>query len=137
MLPIWVRIFMLLVFYFNQVFRWRGRLNQADLIWAVPSPQAVQVCITLKGETSILMISKEGALRRKVDFNFPIGDAGNTFGIINIKFALSEIIKINLSHARLGYQSIFTLQFFTTTITSCWWLLQIAWMFWSFLQLVR
>lgn len=59
-------------------------MSQAELVWAVPSHKAVQVCITLKGETSILMLSKDGVLRKKVDLDFFIRDAGSTFIFLGI-----------------------------------------------------
>ena len=67
----------LLVFFFNQVSRWKGRLSSpADLVWAVPSYRGVLVCIDLKGETSILMFSKDGTFLKKKVINFSICDAG-------------------------------------------------------------
>ena len=67
----------LLVFFFNQVSRWKGRLSSpTDLVWAVPSYRGVLVCIDLKGETSILMFSKDGTFLKKKVINFSICDAG-------------------------------------------------------------
>lgn len=60
----------------TQILRWKGRLSQADLVWAVPSGQDVLVCIDLKGEVSILTFSKGGTLRRKSSYTSCIGDAG-------------------------------------------------------------